>query len=218
MCHLKLSCHSNNLIKAPLLGALTCIPTVGRMSFIMGLNSLKSQSTVDSQKSEIANLRNSQRSMNMNTISNGSEKCGFCPHHLPFPEKHHQYFSLLGPWFASSWQFLFPPHHPSNHGFRCSSFITPTYRATASDLFNPIFSSSHTKVLPQQVPTHIPWGWICSFPYSTIHKVLSLVSTLTKGVSKCTLQALERFADVQSCLDTILVTSVTQQLHRDWIY
>lgn len=50
MCCLKLSCHSNNLIKAPLLGVLTCIPTVEKMSFIMRLNSVKSQSTVDSRK------------------------------------------------------------------------------------------------------------------------------------------------------------------------
>lgn len=79
---LELSCHSNNLIKSSLLGALTCIPTVGKMSFIMGLNSVKSQSTGDLQKSEIANLRNLLRSTN--TISNGCEKLGFCPH-LPFP-------------------------------------------------------------------------------------------------------------------------------------
>lgn len=98
--------------------------------------------------------------------------------------KHHQYFSHLGPWFASSWQFLFPPHHPSNQGYRCSSFITPTYKATASDLFTPIFPSSHTKVLPQQVSTHIPWGWICSSPYSTIHKVLSLLSILPQNPYK----------------------------------
>lgn len=50
MCCLELSCHSNNLIKSSLMGVLTCIPTVGKMSFIMGLNSVKSQSTVDLQK------------------------------------------------------------------------------------------------------------------------------------------------------------------------
>jgi len=52
----------------------------------MGLNSVTSQSTADLQKSEIANLRNSQRSTNTNTTSNGCKKFGFCPHHLPFPE------------------------------------------------------------------------------------------------------------------------------------
>lgn len=151
MSRLKLSCHSNNLIKAPLLGALTCIPTVGKMSFIMGLNSVKSQSTADLQKSKIANLRNSQRSTNMNTVTTGCEKFGFCPHHLPFPEIT---TSLPGLWFASYQWFLFLPHHISDQGIRCgfSYLLLPLHEASPSHLLTFFFSQLSHRA--PTLPTH----------------------------------------------------------------
>ena len=163
MCRLKLSCHSNNLIKALLLGALTCIPTVGKMSFIMGLNSVKSQSTVDLQKSEIANLRNSQRSTNMNTVSNGCKKFGFCPRHLPFPETTTS-ISVLGLWFASYWRFLFPPHHPSRaQDVAPLFFYYPHIQGITISSADPNFLRlSHWAPAPATYNQRC--SWICSTP------------------------------------------------------
>lgn len=170
MCRLKLSCHSNNLIKAPLLGVLTCIPTVGKMSFIMGFNSVKSQSTVDLQKSKSANLRNSQRSTNMNTVSTGCEKSGFCFRHLPFPEITtsivvFQAYNLQV--IRDSLFFLITSNQGTRWGF--SYLLLPPLKASPSHQFTDFFSNSLTELLPYQLTTTLQLDVLHS---STILKAL----------------------------------------------
>lgn len=184
VCRLKLSCHSNNLIKAPLLGALTCIPTVGKMSFIMGLNSVKSQSTVDLQKSEIANLRNSQRSTNMNTIPNGCEKFGFCLCHLPFPET----TTSISVFQAYNFQVIGDSSFP---------LITPLTRAQDVALLFLFYypyrqgitiSSAHPNFLQLSQPTTNTAAGSAPFPYSAILKALFGVHPSPKNSHKTGIQ------------------------------
>lgn len=104
VCCLKLICHSNSLIKATLLGVLTCILTIGKMPFIIELNSVKSQSTVDLPKGETVNLRNHKgaRTLYQTPVKNLAFTLVIFHSLKPPPD-----FSLLGIWFASYWQFLF---------------------------------------------------------------------------------------------------------------